>query len=226
MVNRVFEHANLDIGYSDLDTDTTPERRLYVAPDGSKYPSVTTVLSILSEESIRAWRARVGEEEANKISHRASNRGTAVHSIIEDYLNNEPTDDYLPHVKQSLQNLRPILDKSIGKILGLETALYSKHLGLAGRCDCIAEFDGVPSIIDFKTSRRIKKKESISNYFAQMSAYAIMFEERTGMPITNTVIIMDVDNERPIVFKEHRDNYTKLLLETKAEYDRRQMFHG
>lgn len=225
-MNRVFEHEEIDIGYTDLDTDTTPVRRLYVAPDGSKYPSVTTVLSILSEDSIRAWRARVGEEEANKISHRASNRGTAVHSIIEDYLNNEPTDDYLPHVKQSLQNLRPILDKSIGKILGLETALYSKHLGLAGRCDCIAEFDGVPSIIDFKTSRRIKKKESISNYFAQMSAYAIMFEERTGMPITNTVIIMDVDNERPIVFKEHRDNYTKLLLETKAEYDRRQMFHG
>ena len=83
---------------------------------------------------------------------------------------------------------------------------------MAGRCDCIAEFDGVPSIIDFKTSRRIKKKEYISNYFAQMSAYAIMFEERTGMPITNTVVIMDVDGEDPLVFKEHRDNYTKVII--------------
>jgi len=224
-MGKVFEHADLDIGYTDLDTDTTPERRLYVAPDGSKYPSVTTVLSIINEESIRAWRARVGEDEANKIGHRASNRGSAVHSIIEQYLKNEDTSEYLPHIQQSLLNLKPILDKSIGKIYGLEVALFSRYLGMAGRCDCIAEFDGVPSIIDFKTSRRPKSKEKISNYFAQASAYAIMFEERTGMPIPNTVILMDVDDHGPVVFKEHRDNYTKLLLDTKAEYDRRKLFH-
>ena len=225
-MSRVFEHVELDLGYDDLDTDTTRERRLYVAPDGSKYPSVTTVLSIINEEAIRRWRLRVGEEEANKVGHRASNRGSAVHSIIEGYLKNESTDNYLPHIKQSLQNLRPILDKSIGKIFGLETALFSRHLGMAGRCDCIAEFDGVPSIIDFKTSRWPKKKEKITNYFAQASAYAIMFEERTGMAIPNTVILMDVDDYGPVVFKEHRDNYINLLLETKAEYDRRQLFHG
>ena len=224
-MGKVFEHANLDLGYADLDTDTTPERRLYVAPDGSKYPSVTTVLSIINEESIRAWRARVGEDEANKIGHRASNRGSAVHSIIEQYLKNEDSSEYLPHIQQSLLNLKPILDKSIGKIYGLEVALFSQHLGMAGRCDCIAEFDGVPSIIDFKTSRRPKQKEKISNYFAQASAYAIMFEERTGMAIPNTVILMDVDEYGPVVFKENRDNYTKLLLDTKAEYDRRKLFH-
>ena len=222
----VFEHVELDLGYYDLDTDTTRERRLYVTPDGSKFPSVTTVLSIINEESIRRWRLRVGEEEANKVGHRASNRGSAVHSIIEGYLKNESTNDYLPHIKQSLASLRPVLDKSIGKIFGLETALYSRHLGMAGRCDCIAEFDGVPSIIDFKTSRWPKKKEKITNYFAQASAYAIMFEERTGMAIPNTVILMDVDDYGPVVFKEHRDNYINLLLETKAEYDRRQLFHG
>ena len=223
-MSRVFEHVELDLGYDDLDTDTTRERRLYVAPDGSKYPSVTTVLSIINEEAIRRWRLRVGEEEANKVGHRASNRGSAVHSIIEGYLKNESTDNYLPHIKQSLQNLRPILDQSIGKIFGLEVALFSRHLGLAGRCDCVAEFDGVPSIVDFKTSKRVKKKENISNYFAQMSAYAIMFEERTGMPITNTVIVMDVDDNEPLVFKEHRDNWTKLLIDTKKEYDRRKLF--
>ena len=225
-MSRVFEHVELDLGYYDLDTDTTRERRLYVTPDGSKFPSVTTVLSIINEESIRRWRLRVGEEEANKVGHRASNRGSAVHSIIEGYLKNESTNDYLPHIKQSLASLRPVLDKSIGKIFGLETALYSRHLGMAGRCDCIAEFDGVPSIIDFKTSRWPKKKEKITNYFAQASAYAIMFEERTGMAIPNTVILMDVDDYGPVVFKEHRDNYINLLLETKAEYDRRQLFHG
>ena len=223
-MKRVFEHVELDLGYDDLVTDTTAERRLYLAPDGSKFPSVTTVLGILSEDAIRAWRLRVGEEEANKVGHRASNRGSAVHSIIEGYLKNEPTDDYLPHIKQSLQNLRPILDQSIGKIFGLEVALFSRHLGMAGRCDCVAEFDGVPSIVDFKTSKRVKKKENISNYFAQMSAYAIMFEERTGMPITNTVIVMDVDDNEPLVFKEHRDNWTKLLIDTKKEYDRRKLF--
>ena len=223
-MKKVFEHEKIDIGYEDLVADTGETGRVYVAPDGSRYPSVTTVLSILSEDAIRAWRLRVGEEEANKVGHRASNRGTAVHSIIEGYLKNEPTDDYLPHIKQSLQNLRPILDRSIGKIFGLEVALFSRHLGLAGRCDCVAEFDGVPSIVDFKTSKRVKKKENISNYFAQMSAYAIMFEERTGMPITNTVIVMDVDDNEPLVFKEHRDNWTKLLIDTKKEYDRRKLF--
>ena len=223
-MKRVFEHEELDIGYDDLVAHTRETGRVYVAPDGSRYPSVTTVLGILSEDSIREWKQRVGEEEANKVSHRASNRGTAVHSIIERYLKNEDTTDYLPHIRQSLANLRPILDKSIGKIFGLETALYSRHLGMAGRCDCIAEWNGVPSIIDFKTSKRIKKKENIASYFAQASAYAIMFEERTGLAIPNTVIVMDVDDNHPLIFEEHRDNFVELLLSTKKEYDRRKLF--
>lgn len=221
-----FIHEKIDLGYDDLVADTRPTGRTYIAPDGSRYPSITTVLSLINEEAILAWRKRVGEEEANKIGHRAANRGTQVHSIIESYLKNENTTDYLPHVRYSLENLRPILDQSIGKIFGLETPLYSRHLGMAGRVDCVAEFDGVPSIVDFKTSKRPKTKDKIPNYFAQMSGYAIMFEERTGMPITNTVIVMDVDDHEPLVFKEHRDNYVDLLLETKAEYDRRKIFHS
>ena len=219
-----FQHEKMDLGYLDLDSVTSKRGRCYRDPSGVEYPSVTTVLKILSEDSIRKWRRRVGDEEANRVSSRASSRGTQVHSIVEDYLNNENTKDYFPHVKQSLQNLRPVLDKSIGRIFGLEVALFSSYLGMAGRCDCIAEFDGVPSIVDFKTSLRPKKKEHISNYFAQASAYAIMFEERTGLAVPNTVIVMDVDESKPMVFKEHRDNYVDLLLETKAEYDRRQLF--
>ena len=219
-----FIHEEIDLGYEDLVAETTSRGRTYATPDGSRYPSITTVLSLLTEDSIAAWRRRVGDEEANRIGHRASSRGTQVHSIIERYLKNEDTTDYLPHIRQSLENLRPILDQSIGKIFGLETPLYSRYLGLAGRCDCVAEWEGVPSIIDFKTSRRPKKKQQVPNYFAQMSGYAVMFEERTGMPIVNTVIVMDVDNDEPIVFKEHRDNYIELLIETKKEYDRRKIF--
>jgi genome maintenance exonuclease 1 len=219
-----FKHEKIDLGYDDLVADTRPSGRTYLSPDGSRFPSITTVLSILSEEAIAAWRNRVGEEEANRVGQRASNRGTQVHAIVEKYLLNEDTSEYLPYVKQSLENLKPILDNRIGTIFGLEVPLYSKHLGVAGRVDCVAEFDGVPSIIDFKTSKRPKTHDKIPNYFAQMSGYAVMWEERTGMPITNTVIIMDVDAHEPLVFKEHRDNYIQLLIDTKKEYDRRQLF--
>lgn len=219
-----FKHETIDLGYGDLVADTQPTGRTYVTPDGVRYPSITTVLGILSEASITAWRKRVGEEEANRVGGRASARGTLVHSIVEKYLLNENTTEYLPHIRQSLENLRPILDSRIGTIYGLEVPLYSSYLGVAGRCDCVAEFDGVPSIVDFKTSRKPKKKEWISNYFAQMAGYAVMWEERTGMPITNTVIIMDVDDNEPLVFKEHRDNHIKLLIDTKKEYDTRKLF--
>lgn len=219
-----FTHETIDLGYDDLVADTRKSGRTYSTPDGRSFPSITTVLGILSEAGIAAWRKRVGEEEANRIGGRASARGTLVHSIVEKYLLNENTTEYLPHIRQSLENLRPILDSRVGSIYGLEVPLYSSYLGVAGRCDCVAEFDGVPSIVDFKTSRKPKKKEWISSYFAQMAGYAVMWEERTGMPITNTVIIMDVDDNEPLVFKEHRDNHIELLIDTKKEYDSRKLF--
>ena len=222
--SKIFSHDKIDIGYNDLVSKTTTNGRAYTLPNGSSYPSVTTVLSILTEDSIRSWRNRIGEEAADIISGKASRRGTKVHSIVEKYLNNEDTSKFMPHVQQSLENLKPILNEHVGYIFGLEVALYSDHLGIAGRCDCVAQFNGVPSIIDFKTSRYIKKKEKISNYFAQGAAYAIMWEERTGMVIPNVVVIMDVDHEKPLVFVEHRDNYTKLLKDTIDEYRTRKIF--
>ena len=219
-----FNHEKIDIGYEDLIATTTDTGRTYSIPDGKSYPSITTVLSILSEDAIRAWRERVGVEQADIISGKASRRGTKVHSIVEKYLSNEDTTQELPHIRQSLANLKPVLDNNIGKIYGLEVPLFSHHLKLAGRCDCIAEYNGVPSIIDFKTSKYIKKKERITNYFAQGAAYAIMWEERTGMSIPNIVIIMDVDHEKPSVFVEHRDNWTKLLEDTIDEYRKRKLF--
>ena len=223
-IRNKFSHDKIDIGYSDLDAETTNNGRTYTTPDGKRYPSITTVLSILTEDVIRAWKERVGEEQAEIVSGKAVRRGTKVHSIVEKYLNNEDTSGFLPHIRQSLDNLKPVLDESIGTVFGLEVPLYSHHLKVAGRCDCIAQFNGVPSIIDFKTSRYIKKKEKISNYFAQGAAYSIMWEERTGLVAPNIVIIMDVDHEKPLVFIEHRDNWTKLLTETIEEYKKRKLF--
>ena len=216
-----FIHEKIEIGYDDLKVETKSSGRKYITPDGEAYPSITTVLGVLSADSIAAWRARVGDEEANKISHRASTRGTAVHDIVEKYLDNEELPEVLPHITASLSNLKPSLSR-IGRIFAQESPLYSKHLGVAGRVDCVGEYDGVPSIIDFKTSKKIKKKEWITSYFMQAAAYAIMWEERTGMPITNLVIIMDVDNESPQIYVEHRDNWTKKLFETIELYNKEQ----
>ena len=140
--------------------------------EGVKYPSITTVLSILSQAGIQAWRKRVGEEEANRISHRASTRGTAVHAIVEDYLNNVENykDKYALNIIDNFLPLKGLLDTRIGKIYAQEVALFSHHLGVAGRVDCVAEFDGKISIIDFKTSQKIKPRKYVENYFMQEAA--------------------------------------------------------
>lgn len=224
--NMTFKHLNTKLDYDDLLAETTDSGRLYTTPSGVKYPSITTVLSILSEDGIRKWRARVGEEEANKISTRAANRGTAVHSIIERYLDNEENyaDGFMPNIIQNFTDIKSVLDENLDNIRAQEVPLYSDHLRLAGRVDCVAEFNGVLSIVDFKTSRKLKKKEWITGYFAQEAAYAIMWEERTGEPITQLVTLITVDDEQPQVFIEHRDNWTELLLKTRDEYETRKIF--
>ena len=160
-MRKKFNHNIIELGYEDLVAETTDTGRTYKCPDGSSFNSVTTVLKVLSEDAIQAWRRRVGEDVANKIGVRAANRGTAVHSIIERYLDNnvEYDKDVMPDVLSTFKDVQPILDEHISEILGLEAPLYSKHLKLAGRVDCVGVFDNKLSIIDFKTSRKIKKKE-------------------------------------------------------------------
>ena len=190
--------------------------RKYYTETGAAYPSVTTVLGVLSRDSIKAWRKRVGNEEANKISGQAATRGTKIHLLCEKVLDNEEIDTS----KLSLLDLeiwnefRPLLNR-IDNIHAQEIALYSDHLRLAGRVDCIAEFDGKLSIIDFKTSKKPKKKEWIENYFAQAAAYAIMYEERTGIPINRSVIMIAVEGDDPQIFIEKRDNFVPLLLKAR-----------
>lgn len=222
----MFKHEPVDLGYGDLDCETSDTGRKYISPTGKAYPSITTVLSLLSRDSIAAWRKRVGEEEANKISTRASTRGTAVHDLLEKYVNNDPDFDkgVMPHIKQSFYDVKHILDTRLDKVYAQEAPLYSDHLCLAGRVDCVGVWDGKNSIIDYKTSRKPKKKEWISSYFMQCCAYAIMWEERTGVPITQLVVVVAVDNDDAQVFVEHRDNWTDKLWDAINNYRREQIF--
>lgn len=215
----MFEHVPVEL--TEMNAVTTEKGRRYRTPEGVDLPSITTVLSILSRESIAKWRARVGAEEANRISHRASTRGTAVHAIVEKYIDNDENfkDGYTPDIVSSFLDLKPILDDRIGRVFAQEAPLYSNHLGVAGRVDCVAEFDGHRSIIDFKTSLKPKRLDWIKNYFMQEAAYAIMWEERTGQPITQLVTIISVDNHEPQIFIEHRDNWVRPLRETIAQYN-------
>lgn len=217
-----FEHADLEI--KDLETVEKNGQRRYITPDGNAYPSVTTVLSILSEKFIAAWKARVGEEEANRVSYRASQRGTAVHEIIEKYLDNvdDYVSGYMPNIIDNFRSVRGILDERIGKVYAQECALYSDHLCLAGRVDCVAEFDGKISIIDFKTAKRKKYRSGIKQYFQQEAAYAIMFEERTGLPVSQLVTIIAVDDDEPQVFIEHRDEWAPELKKTIDVFNKRE----
>jgi genome maintenance exonuclease 1 len=215
----MFEHVPIEL--TEMKTENRNGRREYKTPEGINLPSITTVLSILSRESIAKWRKKVGNEEANRISHRASTRGTAVHEVVEKYINNEESfkNGYTPDIISSFLDLQPILDSRIGRVFAQEAPLYSNHLGVAGRVDCVAEFDGKLSIIDFKTSLKPKRLEWVKNYFMQESAYAIMWEERTGRPITQLVTIISVDNHEPQIFIEHRDNWVRPLRDTIAQYN-------
>ena len=218
-MRKIFDHQQVEL--TEMEAVTTEEGRKYHTPEGIDLPSITTCLSILSRDGIAAWRRRVGDEEANRISRVASTRGTKVHEIIEKYIDNKEDykDGYTPDIIQSLNDVRDILDNRIGTVFAQEAPLYSNHLGVAGRVDCVAEFDGTLSIIDFKTSRKKKFPSMIKQYFMQESAYSIMWEERTGMPITQLVTIIAVDNHEPQVFIEHRDNWVRPLKETIAQWN-------
>jgi genome maintenance exonuclease 1 len=216
----MFNHVNHDVVLPTLTRKTTDTGRKYFTPEGNAYPSITTVLGVLNKEGIIAWRKRVGEEEANKISRQASVRGTAVHKLAEDYLNNEPNwkEGAMPSNLFSFEDIKKIMDKRLDNIWMQEVFLYSDRLKTAGQVDCIAEFDGQLSIIDFKTSRKPKKEEWITSYFIQASFYAAAFYERTGIPIKQGVILITVDHNEPQVFKINTYDYLEHFLNVRKEY--------
>lgn len=216
----MFNHVKHDVVLPTLTRKTTDTGRKYFTPEGNAYPSITTVLGVLNKEGIIAWRKRVGEEEANKISRQASVRGTAVHKLAEDYLNNEPNwkEGAMPSNLFSFEDIKKIMDKRLDNIWMQEVFLYSDRLKTAGQVDCIAEFDGQLSIIDFKTSRKPKQEEWITSYFIQASFYAAAFYERTGIPIKQGVILITVDHNEPQVFKINTYDYLEHFLNVRKEY--------
>jgi genome maintenance exonuclease 1 len=187
--------------------------RHYETPGGI-FPSVTTVMGWEKQQFFAKWRKNNPEE-----SRRVTARGTKFHKIIEDYLNNEPIDleNMLPNFKALFNLLKPELDK-IDNIYALETPLWSKILGLAGRTDCIAEYDGKLSIIDFKASTKEKRKEDIENYFLQASAYALMYQERTNTIIDNFAIMISCEDGLKQVFQGNPLHYVKKLKSTIDNY--------
>lgn len=216
----MFDHVEHGVELPTLTRKTTEEGRRYFTPDGSAYPSITTVLSILSKQAIIEWRKRVGEEEANRISRQASGRGTAVHKICEDYIDNVENwkGKHQPSNLFMFNTLKPVLDKKINNIWFQEVYLYSDKLRTAGQVDCIAEFEGELSVIDFKTSRRVKSEDNIQNYFMQVSFYAAAFYEMTGIPIKQGVILIAVDDSEPQVFKFNTYDYLEHLVQVRKKY--------
>jgi genome maintenance exonuclease 1 len=181
--------------------ENRPNGRVYHTVDGKVYPSVTTVLGFGSNPWLDDWVRKVGPEEAKIISARAAARGTRIHALCEDVLFNRTAE---PSVfdKEMFQTMLKALPR-INNIRCVEQRLYSDILRVAGTVDLIADFDDIPSIIDWKTSRRLKRRDEIGNYFAQCGAYALAYEERTGVKIPNIVIVMGVDDEpEPLIFIE------------------------
>ena len=212
-----FNHVNSEL--QDLQTENINGKRHYVTPDGNRYVSITTLLSNLSKADIQKWRERVGETEANKISTKASRQGTAVHSICEAYIKNEHgfLNGRMPNEMDLFSSITPLLDR-IDNVHVTEGALYSDELQLAGRTDLIAEFDGNLSVIDYKTSRKIKNWEMCHSYFMQGAFYAHAYEERTGISINNIVIIMAVENEEPLLFRETKNRWIPPLNQVRHKY--------
>lgn len=216
-MDKTFNHEFVSL--PELLTESIDGKRYYIGLNGNKLPSVTSILSTIYGGWVHEWRAAVGEEKANKISTQASRRGTAIHKICEDYLLNKP--EYLKnHVPVNIQmfnTMKPELHR-INNVYAIEAPLFSEKIGCAGRVDCIAQFDGYPSIIDYKTSRRIKEKEDIESYFVQMTLYSLMFEDMMNIKCKQLVIIMGVDHENPSIFIVDRKDYISKAAEAISNY--------
>jgi genome maintenance exonuclease 1 len=203
----------------ELKSETLNNGRYYTTPTGEKLPSVTTVIGAMGKKAIYEWRQRVGAEEANRVSRIASGRGTRMHTLCEKYLNNEELGKPMPDALALFNTVKPLLNR-INNIHYQECALWSIRLGMAGRVDCIGEFDGKLSVIDFKTSSRVKTKEDIPAYFAQCVAYALMYEELVGVKIHQIVVIMAVEGSDPLLFVEKTGDHVK-TLKTYIDYYRK-----
>jgi genome maintenance exonuclease 1 len=213
----MFTHNPVEI--PEVKTKNVDRKRFYVTPNGV-YPSITTVLNVRKREGLAEWRNRVGHDVANYIARTAATRGTKVHQMCEDFLNNnevvQDNREFLPWCLFS--QLKPVIEKNINNIFAQECGLWSDKYQVAGRVDCIAEYNGEPSIIDFKTSRSERNDEYNESYYIQAAAYAEMFEERTGIEINQIVILVVTEDGQVQEFIKTKHDYLPLLVETVEQF--------
>jgi len=216
-----FEHitSHLAMNVLDIPCEYHDGKRFYVTPEGEHYKSITSILSELTKADIQKWRARVGEKEANRITQKASRRGTAVHSVCESYIKNEDRflEGEMPHIIEVFRSIEPLLDR-IDNVRLVEGALWSDELRVAGRTDLIADFDDKLAVIDYKTSNYKKTWEMCHKFFMQGAFYAHAFEERYGTPIENIIIIMAVDGSEPLLWKETTSRWIEPLKQVITKY--------
>jgi genome maintenance exonuclease 1 len=198
--------------------------RVYKTPTGQVYPSVTTITSLQNRANVIEWRNRVGNAEANKISKKASGRGTKIHKWTERYLLNDgfeydSEDINELTLSQDFTLFIPVLNE-IDNIMALETAMFSHELQCAGTVDCIATFKNKVSLIDFKTANKSKEKKWIQNYFMQASAYAHMFKELTNKSIQQTVLLILVNGGETQIFVENPINHLEMFRFYREQYRR------
>lgn len=209
-----------------LERIDSPNGRVYISPSGKKMVSVTTLLSkTASKESVKAienWRKREGEEEADRITKKAAERGAALHELCEYYITQDKRFQLPPegsNVHSLFKQIYPCF-KNIGKVYGIESSLYSEKFGIAGTADCIAEYNGKLSIVDFKSTRKEKYEQYITDYFIQETAYCIMFSEMYGIPVKQIVTLMARDNaplsDAQVFIKNPIDYVEPLLKKIKA----------
>ena len=225
-----FEHQTVELPKIKQKNKALPDGgRGYETPEGKLYPSITTVLSIRNKKSLHEWRERVGEDVANYIARTAANRGTAVHKMCEDYLNNQHLawpSEFEKHKSKNFlawcmfAQMKDIFE-NINNIKCLESNLYSDKMGVAGQVDCIAEYKGKLSVIDFKTSSKERKDDYNENYYIQTCAYSYMFEERTGQKAEQCVILVVTQDGTVQEFIKQRDDYIPLLNNAIEEWNKR-----
>ena len=214
-----FIHHNF-LGDLELQKKETNGIRLYNLPNGDWVPSITSVTSFYNRQIFADWRKRIGIEEANKITRKATARGTDFHEAVELYMLNKEIDwdNFKPLTKFMFHHATPYLDR-INNIHAIERTLYSEYLGLAGRVDCIAEYDGELAVIDFKTSTKIKPEKWLENYFVQEMFYAAAYYELTEIPVTKLITLMVTPNGDVKVFdKRNKGDYIKLLVRYIKEF--------
>ena len=205
----------------ELEVETTDSGRFYTTPEGNVYPSVTTVLGSFEKEYLQKWIKRVGQKEADRVRDQAGRKGTAVHRMIERMLLGEENlfKGEMPVNIAHFKTIRKGLDGRLTDVYAMENALWSDRLKVAGRVDCIGAYDGKLSIIDFKTSNKLKDITQIGDYFIQTNLYARMMEEMTGIKAEQLVIVMVVNDEYdPLILIEPTDKWTPIADELLEKY--------